>query len=142
MRILGIDTGYVNVGVSLYNSDTNEVEYYSHYSSTGRFGFYCWFFDLFSELKPDLIVLEKPYYSFRSASELQVIEYTGTLKLIAEMQEIDYICISPKTAKKEFTGNGNASKQVIIDKVKEVFNIELDNNHIADSIAIAYAGSK
>lgn len=74
----------------------------------------------------------------------QIYETIGVVKLLAQKYGVELSEISPKTAKKRITNNGNAKKAEMMKEVCEKFNIDRDtlsSDHEADAVAMCYAYS-
>ena len=82
--------------------------------------------------KPDVIVYELPAGLFK-ASIMVASEMIGVLKTLCEDEGIEYAHESATEIKKFATGKGNAKKDVMISKAKELGIDEIDDNH-ADAI--------
>ena len=82
--------------------------------------------------KPDVIVYELPAGLFK-ASIMVASEMIGVLKTLCEDEGIEYAHESATEIKKFATGKGNAKKDVMISKAKELGIDVIDDNH-ADAI--------
>lgn len=58
--------------------------------------------------------------------------------VVAHMPNSDILEIAPKSHKKTFVGNGNATKQDTIDRVKELYEFDTKNDNIADALSLMY----
>lgn len=139
MRILGIDPGVNNIGLCLYDThDYTKIKTY-----VWEFKSYCKTLMQLSAIMYDqqAIAIEKPFFTAATLpNNVKTLEFIGLTKLAAERNDLlDKIYeYSPATIKKEFTGNGKATKKDIIKEVKRKFNLEPKATHDADAIAIAY----
>ena len=67
---------------------------------------------------------------------------TGIVQLICAIKNIEYVSIPVKVIKKMSTGNGNASKQQMMQAVRENWNIEPIDDNSSDSLWIAECGRR
>lgn len=143
MRILGIDPGTRNMAVAMLKTDTLKIDYHN---------VFCWdknYQKAFNALKEltsqvEVVAIEKQFFTgVTLRNNITTLELIGIAKLASAYPNhynkpslvVEY---SPKEIKKEVVGSGNASKEDIINKVKEVFGFTPPTNHEADAIAIAY----
>lgn len=82
---------------------------------------------------PRLIAIERPF--FRGDESRMLAGLVWEAHKVASSFSIERREYSPKTIKKFITGNGNASKQEVINAVKaKGFNVS--NDHEADAVAL------
>lgn len=75
--------------------------------------------------------------SMRNATGLIVLaEFQGILKVFAVENNIEIFPYSAKPIKKFVTGNGNASKEKVIDAVQKRVGSHITNDNEADAIAL------
>ena len=85
--------------------------------------------------RPDVVVFERTAGRFKNALIVQS-ELHGVLKIVCEDNNIEYKAYSAKEIKKFATGNGNASKAMMMAACKEQIGIDpIDDNH-SDAIWI------
>jgi len=90
----------------------------------------------------EIVVFERSMGFGKAFIRNQLSEQTGIVKLMSYEHEIPVVEISPKTAKKIITGNGNAKKKEVIENVLRVFDLQkkdMSSEHEADAISMAYA---
>ncbi len=138
MRRLGVDTGSKNIGVALYDSNNNIIEYQAEWNPTSYSTLYDDWKEFLLNQVIDKIIFEKPFYTTNTLPNgYKVIETIGILKLGCSSFGIPYYNMSPASVKKRFTGNGKASKDDIKAEVVKRFKLNLKSTHINDAIAIA-----
>ena len=139
--VLGIDTGVQHLGMALLETRINGISVIYEYNVKSYSTAHIDITDFFLEAAPNIIVYEKPFFSPKTyANNIRTLEVIGILKLIAEQLNIPIEGIAPTTIKKQFTGNGRASKQDVIDAVRLRFNFRDDcelSTHEADACAVA-----
>ena len=90
-----------------------------------------WVIQILKKYNPELILVETPVFRFASTYQMVVLHH----KLHETAFSYKRIEISNSATKKHLTGNGNASKAMMIDAVKKRgFNVSDDNQ--ADAIAL------
>jgi len=78
-------------------------------------------------------------------------ELIGAIKAYLELHDIEKFQIMPREAKYALTGSGKATKVQVINKINEIYKMNLkyttnesdqhlDDKHIADAIMIAHVG--
>lgn len=90
---------------------------------------------IIKEEKIELIVFERSSGMHKSSIITQS-ELHGVLKLLAEELGINYLSYSAKEIKSHATGNGNASKNLMIEKAKEKLNYKGNSSDEADALWI------
>lgn len=147
MLYLGIDTGKNNIGYAVYDSSINKIIDYGDInpvrnSIDKKEISYC---DLTEKLYVRILgkytfkqaILEKIFATAQTLPNVYAaIEATGVIKQCLEAEGIEFCTISPKSAKKAFAGNGNASKEDIAKCVGNRFDIFGQSTHTNDAIAI------
>lgn len=150
--IIGIDPGVNNIGLAVLSDDASSV-LATHLWSIGKpelkgyDEFVNQLHHFLHELNLDfdtaILAIEKPFFTPKTlANNIRTLEVIGLMKYTAYMcvKEENLIMISPKAAKKAITGNGNASKELVIEAVNTRYTLYADTSvsHIADAIAIGY----
>lgn len=138
-KILGIDPGIINIGLSCLNLPDNILTNLEHHVVSNLPEYLNVFKAYIKETKPDIAVFEQPDGNIKS-KKYSILEIIGIQKLILEYNNIPYHSFMPPEIKRIYTGNGRANKTDIQKKTVELFGDipEIKNNHIADSVAIAY----
>lgn len=157
MLILGIDPGVNNIGLAIVDYDLTTktysfIEGYHYEDSKSNISYldYQGFLsDLFLrnvtilqeyKIKSNFskVIIEKPFFSFNTyAKNVKTLEFIGVSKLVSNQFRVDIVEYAPATIKKHVTGNGRATKTDIINSINTLYNISLENNHIADATACA-----
>lgn len=83
----------------------------------------------------NLVVYERVAGRFKNAI-ITSAEIVGVMKKVLEELNIPYRAYSAKEIKGFATGNGNASKDMMIKAVKKKYGIEVKSDNIADAIHI------
>lgn len=155
MRLLGIDVGSKNLGISIVS-----------YTATGP-----WLVlqetlvltnpkielrlvEIFEKIKYlideydiDLIAYEAPYMN-RGKNAMGLYYVCGVIQLVAGIFDKGIMALSPKTVKKEVTGTGNAEKKLVETKVIEYLQpattsvITFSSDHASDAAAVCIAAYK
>lgn len=86
----------------------------------------------------DEVVFEDSFAGANGQVVVKLNRLAGGVIFVAKTLSTPFTTYAPKVIKKAFTSNGNASKQDIMDKVKEIFNLEILNDNICDAIALGY----
>lgn len=88
---------------------------------------------------PELAVIEG--YSYDSEGRVfQLGEAGGVIRLALVQLEIPYIEVPPSSLKLFVTGDGDASKQHMIDAVSHIYGYETDDDNEADAIGLTMWG--
>ena len=88
----------------------------------------------------DLVVYEASQgYKSGAAAELQM-NMTGRVQEIAAAMKIEFVSVPPTTVKKELTGKGNASKDLMKKFAAKILGRECEDDNEADAVALAKWG--
>lgn len=154
MRILGVDIGSRNVGVSICSFNDGspdwmilaESYYLSQPEIKDRLVFLkSKFSELVDEYCVDAIAYEAPYMN-RGKNAMGIYFVSGITTYVAGLHNLPLVELSPKTVKKEVTGTGNAEKKLVESKVIEFFQpgtnseIKFKTDHESDAVAICITG--
>ncbi len=151
MKILGIDPGNSRVGWGLIQKEHGNVVFVSCgtletraknqfdkiLEISGRFA------DLLKELEPELIGIERLFFSKNKKTALAVAEARGVLISQALALKIPiYECL-PSEAKQAVTGYGLSDKKAVAGMVIRILNIKIKPEHddATDALAIAIAAA-
>ena len=86
--------------------------------------------------RPDLVVIEG--YAYGATNKLAILaEVGGVVKLALRRAGIPFVVVPPKILKLFVSGNGAASKKLVIASVEKYYGIVTDSDDIADSVACA-----
>lgn len=75
--------------------------------------------------KPDLIVLEKPNHRRNTKTTILLDGYYCVLNILAAEKKIDVMSVHPTSMKKVITGTGKASKDDVVQRIADNFNLKL-----------------
>jgi crossover junction endodeoxyribonuclease RuvC len=93
--------------------------------------------------KPDLIVIEGLSYGSKNSTSLcQLAKLNFSVEIFCYQMGHRYLMVPPTTLKKFITGKGNAKKEVMLMKILKKYDLEFDNNNLADAFALAKYGEK
>ncbi len=143
MSVLGIDIGTRFCGLVAINGGT--IIYGKLLKQPSLSTLWATLIEVNNTLSLDLIICEQPYYHKNVHSALVLAEQIGVIKLFCQINNINFLQISPSKVKKLISGKGNAPKEII----KKFTKIRLQDPHsilntdnwdISDATAIALAG--
>lgn len=105
------------------------------------YSFELWLAEMLSTYEIDCIVIEQQMGFGHAALRAKLNAFVGIVQLFCYKNSLPLFMISPKQAKKMVTGNGNATKQQVIDRVLEIFRDDFPENydlpeHCSDAIAM------
>lgn len=94
---------------------------------------------LVKKYQPKEVAIEDQFNRLNVSTLKLLCRLSSTAILAAQQQGSPSYLYPPKEVKKEFTGNGNAKKEDIINKVKALYAVDekMDDN-AADAIAIGW----
>ncbi len=151
-KIIGIDPGAVDTGVGIVKGTGIQVEEYSYgsiaASKDSGLGerlnhLYDRLSEIFSEAKPDLIVVEDVFFLARyPKSGIALGKVSGVILLAGFRADIQMIEIPVREAKQILTGNGAAAKPQLEKAVRHVLNRTepIKPFHASDALALALIG--
>ena len=153
MIIVGVDPGYGRCGFAVITRKGRGSETLTHSScfvtdareqfSTRLLSLCDAFRALLTTHTPDLVALEKVYFTSNQKTAMRVAEVRGALSLVAHEYRIPICEYNPNEVKVAVAGNGRATKQQIMQMVPRLISIEktirLDDEF--DAIAIALTAS-
>lgn len=87
--------------------------------------------------KPKLAVIEGYNYSPNANMSFSIGENGGVIKRLLYLRGINYLIVAPKTLKKFFTGNGNASKDKMRICGKKDWGAKFNTEHEMDAFGLA-----
>ncbi|HEY4520015.1 MAG TPA: crossover junction endodeoxyribonuclease RuvC [Candidatus Paceibacterota bacterium] len=136
MKVLAIDPGYDRCGVAVIEKNTRELQkkellLYSGCITTKKsdvfekrlftVGHTCK--DLIEQYTPDVVALEKVYFSKNQKTALKIAEIRGALMYIATAAHIPVREYSPSEVKVAITSSGNADKRQVAQMVHALITI-------------------
>lgn len=95
------------------------------------------FYEVLSQNKFDDVAIESSYVNINPISSLKLARAIGCIISVVSTYNSNITEYTPKSVKTRFCGNGNACKDDIKNTIKQILNVIVDNEHVADSIAIA-----
>jgi len=148
MKILGIDPGIGICGFGLINGDA-ALDFGVVTTKIGAplparlKELYEGLTEIFDELKPDEVSVEKLFFSKNITTGISVAEARGIVLLVAEQHGVPVYEYTPNEIKKTLTGYGSAKKGQVQDMVKLHLHLETrpKPDDAADALAAAITHS-
>lgn len=153
MRILGIDPGIGICGFGLINT-TSRADFkaldYGAVTTKIRgelparlLELYEGLNEVFDSAKPDVVSVEKLFFTKNITTGIAVAEARGIVLLVAEQRKIPVYEYTPNEIKKTLTGYGSAAKGQMQDMVKTFLRLEKrpQPDDAADALAAAITHS-
>lgn len=151
-RVLGIDPGFGRMGfgcvrVSRGNSEALDFGVVTTSANEPMGDRLLALFDdmteLVSQLQPDLIAIEKLFFSKNTTTALRVAEARGIVLLLAAQAGIPVIEVGPSQVKLAVTGDGTADKPAMQRMVARLLGLSRvpKPDDAADALAIALTAS-
>jgi len=157
MRILGIDQGIAHLGYCILEDE--ELITYGCLTTTNKKSIQNRFYtiedklsDIIKEFSPEAICCEKLFFTpprpgqrNKSASIVYTNMITGVIISLAGRFDLEFNMFVPGTVKKTICDNGRATKNEVIKKIGETYEIECpksNKEHICDAISIAITFSR
>ncbi len=144
MKILGIDPGIGICGFGLIEG--NEALDFGVVTTKIRAPLpsrlkelYDGLTQIFDELKPDVVSVEKLFFSKNITTGISVAEARGIVLLVAEQHNVEVFEYTPNEIKKTLTGYGSAKKGQIQEMVK--LHLKLGTRPKPDDAADALAAA-
>lgn len=144
MKILGIDPGIGICGFGLIE-DSKPIDFGVVTTVIGAplparlKELYEGLSEIFDELKPDVVSVEKLFFSKNITTGISVAEARGLVLLVAEQHNIPVFEYTPNEIKKTLTGYGSAKKGQVQDMVK--LHLGLEERPRPDDAADALAAA-
>lgn len=142
LKILGIDASTKDTGWSILEGEVL-VAYGSIMPKKGELSEKLLY--LYEELRkvikkhnPDIVACEDQYLGKNVNTIKTLSQLKGVISLLCQQNKLFIKYYYPSTIKKAVTNNSNASKQEIINTINDMYNTDIQNDNIADAIAIAY----
>lgn len=148
MKILGIDPGIGICGFGLIEG--NQALDFGAITTVVRAPLpsrlkelYEGLVEIFDELKPDVVSVEKLFFSKNVTTGISVAEARGLVLLVAEQHNVPVYEYTPNEIKKTLTGYGSAKKGQVQDMVKLHLGLEKrpQPDDAADALAAAITHS-
>lgn len=83
------------------------------------------------------VYLEGPSYSSNGAFALQMGALHYYIRIFLYKNNIQYEVIAPSKLKKFVTGKGNCKKELMLLKIFKKWDVEFEDNNLADAYALA-----
>ncbi len=144
MKILGIDPGIGICGFGLIENDKaldyGVVTTVMNSALPGRLKeLYESLNQVFDETKPDVVSVEKLFFSKNITTGIAVAEARGIVLLVAEQHKVPVFEYTPNEIKKTLTGYGSANKHQMQEMVK--IHLKLEDVPKPDDAADALAAA-
>lgn len=149
MKILGIDPSLTCTGYSIfdYNSENDCCLFDYGKVSSNKDDLLCVRIKKMTDFiekkikdnNIDIISCEDQYAGMNYDTLKKLSHVRGQIMYLASLYEIDMHLYSPGQVKKLFQGKGNCSKAEMIKTANKKYNLNLDDDNIADAIACAYS---
>lgn len=148
MRILGIDPGYALLGYGIIDVVGNCIKPVEHgcITTVAKSNFFSRMIKINTEFKellttftPDVMAIEKLFFSRNTTTALDVAQVRGALIQEALNYGLDIYEYTPVEVKLAVTGYGKADKNQIQQMVKSLLNLKAvpKPDDTADALAIA-----
>lgn len=142
IKTVAFDLSTVDSGWAIY--EDNNLLLYGDFKPSKKENVYDRVWDQVCQIKKLIlnnqigqVVFEDSFSSMRNKQVVvKLNRLAGMVMYICYENNIPFFTIPPKSAKKLFSGNGNASKELMIECVNKKFSLELKNDNICDAIAI------
>ncbi len=153
MRILGIDPGFATTGLGLIESSSGShfqaIEWLTISTEAGGQlserlrELYGDLKSFIAEVKPDLAVVEKVFFSTNVKTAIDVSQARGVILLCLAEAGIPIIEPGPLQMKTAITGDGRADKRQVQDMIVRLLNLtEIPRpDDAADALALAVYGA-
>lgn len=92
--------------------------------------------ELLKKYNVSLIIMEGYSFGSRGRAVFDLGELGGMIKILGKDLNIPVITLAPGTHKKFTTGKGNTKKDMMLLEVYKKYNIELNNDNVADSVSL------
>jgi len=93
--------------------------------------------------RPHLVVIEwLPQFEGKGATSLRLAELHGVVKHWLHVKDIRYVDVRPPEVKTWATGNGNANKTAVVERVTADYGrlVHIDDDNQADAVALLSLG--
>lgn len=149
MVILGIDPGTTRIGYGLIEKNNGKITFRDagmiETSDSGPgeklLEIKKKLSDLLEKYNPDLVGVEKLFFSKNKKTAFRVSEARGVILALLAEKSVPFVEILPKEAKLSVTGSGNAGKDGVAKMVGYILNIPAGGyiDDTTDALAIAIA---
>jgi len=152
-KILGIDPGYGRCGFGVIRVQGTDIEVVDYGVSTTRSGVEIGvrlsevardLEVLIKAHKPDLVAIEKLFFTTNAKTAMGVAEARGAILLTCARSGVEVVELTPGQVKSAVTGNGQADKRAVEEMVMRLTDLKhspkLDDASDALAIAITAVG--
>lgn len=151
MIILGIDPGVQRMGYGLINHEGGKYSVLdlglvsvgeSKKHGESLFHLRGALMEIFLKFKPDLVAVEKLFFSKNIKTAMKVGEARGIVILVAAENNVPVLELTPNEVKVAVAGYGRADKGQIQRMVKTLLGLTAvpKPDDVADALAVAYTG--
>jgi len=148
MIVIGIDPGLATVGFGVIKTEKERVTPMSYgcirtspdkQTPQRLLEIYNEITSLFEKYKPEVIAVEKLFFSKNVTNGLSVSEARGVIFLAAQQQNIPIFEYSPNQVKQAITGSGRADKKQVQEMIKRLLGLDEipEPDDAADGLSIA-----
>jgi len=148
MIIIGIDPGLATVGFGVIRTENREITPVSYgcirtsadkQTPQRLLEIFAEIKSLFEKYKPDVIAVEKLFFSKNVTNALSVSEARGVIFLAAQQQDIPILEYTPNQVKQAITGSGRADKKQVQEMIKRLLDLDEipQPDDAADGLSIA-----
>ncbi len=153
MKILGIDPGYERLGVAVIEKgDTDTLLYSDCIKTSAELPFSERLLILgksietiIKDYSPDVLSIEKLYFTNNQKTAMNVAQAIGTLIYIAKINGLEVFEYTPLQIKSACTGSGRADKRQMMlmlpNLIKINKKIEYDDEYDAIAVCITHSAS-
>ncbi len=152
MRILGIDPGYDRLGVAIIEKDSDtERLLYSECVKTQKKDTFIdrlkdvgeTVSDLISIYEPNVLAIEKLYFTNNQKTAMNVSQVIGAIIYIAKSRNMNVHEYTPLQIKSACTGNGKANKNQMMSMIPNLIQItkkiKYDDEYDAIAVCITHS---
>ena len=141
MRVLALDLSTVDTGFAIY--EEKDLILWGSLSYKGDvydriFKTVNAVHEMIIKDEIDEIIFEDSFAGVNKQVVVKLNRLAGGIIFIAQTLSTPFRTYAPREIKKTFVGNGNASKQDVIDKVNSIYGLNIDNDNICDAIALGH----
>ena len=148
MHIIGIDPGFDKIGASIFDTKTKHI-IASHIIRTKKTesielrlkSLYTQLETLLTNFHPKVLVMEQLFFFKNQKTMIQVAQAQGAIMLLASLNGLPVVFLTPLQIKQIITGYGNADKKSVQKMLELSLHISLKGKEDdeTDAIACGYA---
>lgn len=144
MKVISIDPSTSKTGYAIakiYDDKIDLIEYGNIVLKGKKHGLKLLFDTLQDKIENhevEAVILETPFYSINAQTLIKLGEVRGVILLLAQIYNLKVFEYTPAEVKISATGYGRSSKEEVIQMVNRIFNLDIQDSDIADSLAILY----